>query len=75
MYLSFVQIVMGYLIPFAFLLADETVSRKAFESKYNLSTAFVHKGMVLYLQHLILIPLGAVLVLHFSIYVTNFLGL
>ena len=69
------QIVLGYLLPIAIMGADEIVSRKAFEKKRNLSTAFVHKQVMLVLHHLLLVPLGAALVFHAAVFVISYLNI
>ena len=69
------QVLVGYLIPIAFLLADETVSRKSFEFRYNLGTAFSNRGMALCLQHLMLVPLGAALLFHSFVFLLNYLNM
>ena len=56
---STLLVVIGHLLPMAVVVAEEIISRKSFERKYHLSTAFHHGPWWLVILHLCLIPFQA----------------
>lgn len=69
------QVTIGFLLPLAILSAEETLSRKNFEKRHVLSTAFVHTAFSLFVRYLVLVPLEAAVALHAIIFFLRRLAL
>ena len=71
---STMQVAIGYCVPMAVLLAEESFSRTSFRQRHGVSDTFTYPASIIILQYLALIPFQAALTFHAAAFLLQWVG-